>query len=159
MSKGHDPIAIANYFIKQKQKEKSELDLMQLLKLSYIAHGLKLGFTGEVFSNESVEAWKYGPVFSAIYYTFKNQLENITKTNNEVPTTFTSVEYKILELTYKIYGKMSGWVLSELTHKKGSPWDITWNKDGGKNTLRKVIPNDYIKKYFELEIIPELLSL
>ena len=39
----HDPVAIANEFI---LKKPSDLTLMKLLKLSYIAHGFKLGMYG-----------------------------------------------------------------------------------------------------------------
>ena len=75
MNQGHDPVAIANYFIGLYELDKKNsgegLDLMQLLKLSYLAHGFKLGITGHPLSNENLEAWRYGPVFPSIYQAFK----------------------------------------------------------------------------------------
>ena len=45
--------------------------MLQLLKLSYIAHGFKLAIFGYPLADEAVQAWKYGPVFSKIYEGFK----------------------------------------------------------------------------------------
>ncbi|MCY4000360.1 MAG: DUF4065 domain-containing protein, partial [Bacteroidetes bacterium] len=44
---------------------------MQLIKLSYIAHGWTLGISGEPLFNDTVEAWRYGPVVPDIYHTYK----------------------------------------------------------------------------------------
>lgn len=57
----YSPIAVANYFISLSRSD--GLTLMQLLKLSYIAHGFKMGILGEEhpFSKEYVQAWKFVP--------------------------------------------------------------------------------------------------
>ena len=46
--------------------------MLQLLKLSYIAHGFKLALFDYPLADEAVQAWKYGPVFSTIYGEFKH---------------------------------------------------------------------------------------
>ena len=56
--KGHDPILIANYFIKLKPPN---LTLLKLIKLCYISHGFTLALTNKPLSSEPAGAWQYGP--------------------------------------------------------------------------------------------------
>ena len=78
---GHEPVAIANHFI---ELNPDGLTLMQLLKLSYIAHGFKLGLDLGPLSRELAQAWKYGPVFPSIYHKFKyNPPEKINQLATE----------------------------------------------------------------------------
>ena len=58
----------------------------------------------------------------------------------------------------EIYLDLSGWVLSEITHKKGSPWYVVWHEHGGKDEFGKIIPNQEIEKHFKLAILPKLLN-
>ena len=55
-NQGHEPVAIANYFIDLSSKG---LTLMQLLKLSYISHGFTLAFLDKPLADEYAEAWTH----------------------------------------------------------------------------------------------------
>lgn len=153
----HEPIAIANYFIKE---SKSGLTLMQILKLSYIAHGFKLGLDYGELSKEYAEAWKYGPVFPSIYHEFKyeppgkikslgTEIDEITP----VVSDFSEKEIKVLSLVHEIYGGVDGWQLSSLTHKKGTPWYKFYYEKGGDKIRGLNIDNADIKNHFKTEII------
>ena len=166
MSKGHNPVAIANYFINlDKEQGGQGLTLMQLIKLSYIAHGFNLGAIGEPLSNEPVEAWQYGPVFPSIFKEFKSSddvpegpespqvkftkpIKKYSSNNN-----FSDEETELMDLVYDVYGGFDGWTLSMLTHKKGSPWQEVWFKGGGQKRIGAQIPNEVIQKYFKETII------
>ena len=153
----YNPVTIANYFIRQSKKG---LTLMQLLKLSYIAHGFKLAFFKHPLSNEYAEAWKYGPVFPSIYHEFKAKIGLITTPANtfnmkkqalEVWTAnFTENEKEILNTVVKKYGPLEGWKLSALTHAEGTPWAIAWEKakENGKHIRGFSIRNEDIQKHY-----------
>ena len=154
MSITHDPVVIANGFI---SKSKFDLTLMQVLKLSYIAHGFKLAMHKYPFSNELVEAWDYGPVFPKIYYAFKSNPPGKIKClgkqlryddNDFESRNFNENEIEIIESVYDTYGSLDGWELSALTHAAGTPWHEFYKK-GIKGIS---IPNDVIQKHFESKI-------
>lgn len=157
-NKTHEPVAIANYFIEKSGGQ--GLTLMQILKLSYIAHGFKLGLDMGPLSCELAEAWKYGPVFPSIYHEFKfeppgrikalgTEIDEVTP----VTTEFSEKEVNILDLVYDIYSPVEGWRLSKLTHERGTPWYGAYHNDGGKTTRGVSIDDDKIMSHFKEEII------
>ena len=159
----HNSIAIANYFIRLSQNK--GLTLMQLLKLSYLAHGFKMGIFGEKhpLANELVQAWKFGPVFPNIYHEFKYEppgeiKEMATFLENEnflkiVESSFNSEEKKIMGFVYSVYGGFTGLELCKLTHQKGTPWHNAWYNGGGKEFLGVTISNEEIASHFRDGII------
>ena len=170
---GHDPIAIANYFLQlARSKTEKGLFLTQLLKLSYLAHGFKLGILEEPLANEPVEAWEFGPVFSCLRntvahssrYSSGTRVCNYIKVFDEskekeikVKSSFTKDEESIMEFVFDIYGKYTSKELTLLTHKKGSPWYVAWYKKGGKDNEHTIIKDNEIKSYFKREIIDKYI--
>ena len=153
----HEPVAIANFFI---EKSTTGLTLMQILKLSYIAHGFKLGLGIGELSNEYAEAWKYGPVFPSIYHEFKyeppgkiNDLGTEIDKITPVTSNFDKKELKIMELVHSAYGEVDGWRLSELTHQEGTPWYNLYHKENNKEIRGLSISNEDIKTHFKETVI------
>lgn len=154
-TKVHNPVTIANHFIGLSKKK--GLTLLQLLKLSYIAHGFKLAFFDKPLANEYAEAWKYGPVFPSIYHEFKASIGPITKKANtfdmgkkilvEWDSDFTAEEEKIMKGVYTTYSPLDGWQLSALTHAKNTPWARAWKK--GEHIRGFSIPNDEIRDHYK----------
>ena len=146
-SQGHNPIAIANYFLNIKHKD-SHLTLMQILKLSYIAHGFTLALLDKPLSEESVEAWRFGPVFPSIYRAFRENGSpmRITKPIDGYSGNFENVEKEIMQSVFDLYGKMDAWELSELTHEKNTPWYVVFkdNSDDGE-----IIKDAKIKEHYK----------
>ena len=128
-NEGHDPLAVANFFIKKSGS--GGVFLMKLIKLCYIAHGFTLAIEGNILVNEYAEAWRYGPVFPSIFHYFKTT-RPITKpavyynidndTLEEITSDFSSKEKQIMNITFKKYNQYSGDELSGLTHIKPGPW-------------------------------------
>ena len=147
---------IANYFIKSSQDTGLGLTPMKLIKLCYIAHGWRLGLFDEQLLDEVIYAWKYGPVIDTIYNDFRkygnsqiSELFSISEDNYPLP------DQKIagfLDVIWKAYGKYDGVELSAMTHQPNTPWDIVWNKRGGKSTRHAIIPNDLIKEHYKEKI-------
>jgi uncharacterized phage-associated protein len=118
---------------------------MSLLKLCYIAHGWRLEITGEPLFPNDIQAWQYGPVIPEVYRAFRGQGVQVT---NEVPVPgnpITPEDDEFLEQIYNIYGNLSAFQLSDLTHVPGGPWDIA-SKVGGNYAQ---IPNDLIKQHYQ----------
>ena len=128
-------------------------DPMQVLKLVYLSHGWVLGIHDEPLISEPVEAWTYGPVVPSVYFTYKRFGRNpITDDTHDLSFGFTDEQLKITRSVLEIYKDTHGTTLSAITHKKGSPWDVTFHKYG----TGSIIPNDLIKNYYRslIEDIP-----
>ncbi len=52
----------------------------------------------------------------------------------------------------EVYGGHSAVKLRQLTHEKGTPWDITWNRKGAKTTPSTDILFGDIERYYQEEI-------
>ena len=144
MEKGHNPLSVANYFI----SISGGIHLLKLIKLCYIAHGYCLALLNKPLVNETVEAWKYGPVFPTIYDRFKGN-KFIMETVKVKEKQFNENENEIMQAVYENYSGLSGVELTTLTHSKGTPWHFAWHKEGGKEYLNYPIKNKKIKKYYE----------
>ena len=152
----HNPVAIANYFV---EKSLSSPTVMKLIKLSYIAHGFKLGLGWGAMSNEPAQAWKFGPVFPSVYHMFKRQYPyDITQPaqNKEgavVSSQFGPNDNKVLSLIYDLYGSVEAWQLSNLTHCEGTPWYKTYHKNGGSMTQGVEIDDAEVETHFRTHVI------
>ena len=121
---------------------------MQILKLSYIAHGFTLALLGKPLSKEPVKAWQFGPVFPSIYREFRRDRDpmRIKKPIDGYPDNFENAEKEIMKKVFALYGKMDAWELSELTHEDDTPWYKVFCEDGNDG---KIIKDAAIKKYYE----------
>lgn len=133
---------------------------MKLQKLIYYAHGWHLASTGKPLIDESVEAWKYGPVIPSVYHEFKSygsgtirekgttiEAAECSSLRFVTPTVHDSETKCLLDTIWEAYGGLSGVQLSNLTHKQGTPWSETFAKSGGQKGFD--IPNSVIKEHFD----------
>lgn len=166
MSEPHSSVGIANYFLKRAWSEGEELTLLKLMKLVYISHGFYLHFMGKPLISEDVEAWKYGPVFQQLWSAFTNYgnrnikslgeqfydlpSENGVKWRVDVPTAkLDNDESDIVDAVWDQYKSYDAFELSDLTHKKDSPWDIIFHdKQSEIYGYGNVIPNELIQIYY-----------
>ncbi len=58
----------------------------------------------------------------------------------------------LLDKIWDVYCDYSGPQLSTLTHQKDTPWDIVWNKLGGKNKKGTLIPNGLIEDHYKQKL-------
>lgn len=153
-------VVIANYFVEKAKEGDTELTILKLMKLIYIAHGWHLGYSGKPLIREDVEAWKYGPVIRSVYDAFRRYGASlITERAPTGPSGGPDVETisegdthnlpAFLNAIWDAYGSYTGGQLSEMTHKKGTPWDETWNDQSGKTSFGSVIVDGQIREYYE----------
>ncbi len=148
---------VVNTLLKAAKDKKVELTHLQIQKLVYFLHGYYLAKNGKPLVEEPFQAWQYGPVLTSLYESLKKYgsqsvkayLPTIDKTTGEekffVVAEANEEFWRVFELVWDKYAKLSGSMLSSLSHKKGSPWDLTPN-------LRQVISNAAIESYFKKEI-------
>lgn len=155
--------AIANWFINKASKDNVSLDQIKLMKLVYFAQGLSLALDHRLFS-DSIEAWKYGPVISALYHELKyHGMKPITKpitlfdSEPRIDEEDKSAAINILKETWRVAGKLSGIQLSNWTHRPDSPWYKEWYDNGAQNNHNHAMSDDVIKEYFKglLKNVPE----
>lgn len=151
-------ISVANYFIGKAQHEGDKITPMKLLKLVYIAHGWALGLYRTPLIAEEVQAWKYGPVVPSVYEDFRHYgrepiARQKTVWNEEgqlaVPTVTDPDTQQLLDSVWNAYKQFNGLQLSDITHRPNTPWDITWNQNGGCHTRGAVIPPALIQEHYQ----------
>lgn len=157
---------IANHFIEMAEKKGESLTQMKLQKLVFYAHGWHLAIRDKPLIDESIEAWRYGPVIRSLYNSFKHfrndpvsvvsnadfdcfddngHVPSIDETGN-LDHMFTKL---LLEAIWNKLGGLDAIQLSNLTHKPGTPWSDTVAKYSGQLPRGIDIDDDLIKKYFK----------
>ena len=146
--------AVANFFLRKRR-----LTQMKLHKLLYYAHGWHLGIKGVPLLDETLEAWRYGPVVPWIDREFwrfgTDPISRLaTEFDPRAPDFFSAPEVDpsdefvldLLARVWKTYGHYSAAALSGLTHEPGSPWALTRERNPGVRFVG--IPNDLIRSHF-----------
>lgn len=148
--------AVANHFLESHPRRITHLKLQ---KLVYLSHGWHLGiFHKLLVEDEFAEAWRYGPVFPSLYHELKkfgsNKIDTLA--TDKEPINFDIFIPRLLDdesklwtvdRIWKDYGNLSAKELSGMTHREGSPWDITWKSNPGWRNLS--IDNRIIQEYYE----------
>ncbi len=148
----YSSLQVANTFIDLAAAESSDIDVMKLLKLVYLAHGWNLAITDAPLINEFVEAWRYGPVIPSIYHEFKSY-GNYPITGkgtdfmgDNTPINRDDFDFKLIQKVWNEYKRLTGIQLSNQEHEPDTPWSKTWRYGIPHNTH---IPNQLIQSYFE----------
>lgn len=129
--------AVARRFLKtaSRGEDRRSLTPLQLIKLTYLAHGWAYPLLGYLLVDEAVEAWKYGPVFPLLYDVLKkhgrNPVKKILTTKREiamkergVDLELTKKEKGLIDAVFKSYKDYNGSQLITLTHEDGGPWSL-----------------------------------
>ncbi len=133
---------ISNYIISLTHNNPEEnLTNMKLQKILYYLQGFHLVLFNEVLFEEEIEAWKYGPVVSQEYHTFKAYGNNSIVVP-EIQHSFDYLSDNQKNFINKVYGyfrQFSPIKLMELTHEE-SPWQDTYGKS---QVINKVLLKDF----------------
>jgi uncharacterized phage-associated protein len=150
---------IAGYLIDKSQKDNAPLSVLQLVKLTYIAHGWHLAVYGTPLISDRIEAWKYGPVMPSLYSLFKG----LSLTKDDLVKNFLIEEASCIKpihrvLLNKVYVKYkytTGEELTRLMHEEDTPWYAVWNNEKGKD---EAIENSLTKEYYSKQMNQEKLD-
>ena len=157
-------VAVANAFLAIPGAA-GRITPMQLQKLTYIAHGWNYAINGGPLVTEPVEAWLYGPVYRNLYdhakFFGREPIGRLITPDDESAVRFflegmrrdappyradlAPREGQVVQHVWGRYGSLSAARLVELTHQRGTPWDMTY-RDGGLNLP---ISEDLIRSHFE----------
>lgn len=143
---GHPATQVAQRVLEKCEELKhTSVTPMQLLKLVYLCHGWMLGIHGRPLIDEPIEAWTYGPVIPSLYHKIKGYKSSpVSRVVEERTVDFDEQEEDIIAQVCDIYGGMTGIQLSSLTHRPGSPWEVTWRTIGKSAD----ISNDLIEEHY-----------
>ena len=146
MNGKYKALDIANLYIQlANDMPNDSIDNLKLNKLCYYAQAWSLARLGYPLFDETIEAWKYGPLIRSVYYTFnvcgKNPIEEPSYHFDE--SNLTSDELSLVTDVYITYGKYTSGALIDKTHTQGSPYDLVYVED-----QNQPIPEELMKSYF-----------
>jgi uncharacterized phage-associated protein len=136
-------------FLKDHDPRGLELSNLKLQKLLYYSQGYYLSMYGEPMFEDSIEAWKYGPVVPGVYRSFKSFGHLDIKTPNAEHYDYTALENRkqsVIAYVWKTLGEMTAGSLVDKTHSE-LPWLRTWLNDGDK-----IISNDLLEAFFNRNV-------
>lgn len=139
-----DVMTVADDILRVAKARGKALTPLQLVKLTYIAHGYALGMgVGDLF-NSRIEAWKYGPVIPDLYHSTKSYGRNpIPLDRIGDGRALTGDAARVVDCVMDRYGDHDGIALSNLTHRAGTPWQQVYVE--GANVE---IPDDRIADHY-----------
>lgn len=146
-----DVMTVADDILRVAKAQGRALTPLQLMKLTYIAHGYALGLgIGDLF-NSRIEAWKYGPVIPDLYHTTKIYgRDPIPLEKVGAGRALQGAAAEIVNTVMAKYGQLSGIALSNLTHRAGTPWSQVY-QDG---VLGIEIPDENIAAHYRALLNP-----
>ena len=126
------------------------LSTLQIVELTYLAHGWSFVNLEAPLVSDDVYAWKHGPVYPELYdmiRSFGNDpVTKIPASPREqgADTELAEREKSFVKAVYNRYRELSGYDLMKLTGEAGTPWHATWrfSQDG------VIIGNDLIRDYY-----------
>lgn len=121
-------LTVANEFIRLSNEEDFELNHLKLQKLLYFAQGWHLAIEKKPLFNETIQAWKYGPVIPIIYDIFKNYgSSSIKNWRFYCSENIDDNTLNFIKNIWNLYKKFDAITLSILSHEKNGPWDKSKN--------------------------------
>jgi len=172
----NNAISISNYLIERSKSVTGRyLKLLGLIKRVYFVHGFSLAIYDRSAIDkrfDTVEAWKLGPVIPSVYHTFKHNKDaditelgeiilgydikdNLDYPELKVDTPILKDEdiIKVADMVLTRYKDYTDNDLINLTHLKGSPWQLSYRYGDNcpiSDKLTKMYYSEVIKKSYEV---------
>lgn len=157
MSTPYRPIEVANSFINLFAPA-GGVEHMKLQKLLFYTYGWWLAFRPEPLLKEKPEVWRYGPVFSSIYWTFNSfGSDPILQPKSDIP--FQQVPPAVpledknttefIDWIARKYGRFDSLQLSDMTHEPGTPWYQMAERHGFKVPRYLKIDDEITRDFFK----------
>ncbi len=99
------------------------------------------------------KAWKYGPVIPDLYQAVKKwgsgPVRETLPGYHAATGVFEDSDRELMSIVLSSYGHLGGLDLSNLTHKKDTPWFKVYFERGGRERRHAAIPGQLIKEHFD----------
>ncbi|WP_373402531.1 Panacea domain-containing protein [Candidatus Phytoplasma solani] len=134
---------VANYIVKEKNIQASNLKLNKLIYYCYAKH--LVDYHKKLLPSQ-VQAWRFGPVFPELYKTFKKYRDKIIiNVPNITEATLNQNQTKIIDYIISKYSHLDTWDLIDKIHNE-DPWRDTFPHE--KLFSRRPISDEKILKYY-----------
>ncbi len=155
----YNSVAIANTFL-EGFGANGGIEHMKLQKLVYCSYGWWLahaGLDGPRLTSDGPQIWRHGPVFPDLYHAFKvfgrKQITQMQSTNpfsqpDQVDENDEEIR-AMIRWVWGRYGHLSGFTLSDMTHKPGTPWYRIAQERDFSVPYNTDIPDEYIFEEFQ----------
>jgi uncharacterized phage-associated protein len=136
-------IVVADQLLRLSRPDEGEaLSNLKINKILYYVQGWALALYDQPIFNDSILAYKHGPVVSSVYKKFKSDMAiPVPLTSSE--DSLTESQRKLIRAVYTYYGKFSAWKLRDMTHEE-EPWVET--------DQSTIISHERIKAFFRREL-------
>ncbi|WP_430514173.1 type VI toxin-antitoxin system SocA family antitoxin [Pannonibacter phragmitetus] len=159
MSGPYDPRAIANLLLDEADRRGWKITNLALQKLLYFAHGLYLTKMKSPLVSGYFEAWQYGPVHPSVYRAFKPSgsepinsravaQDPLTGKARDLPKPTDLDVIDLVSDVMRSYGHLPPGRLVDLSHAKGSPWEVVVDKARTNVAFGMRISDDIIIERF-----------
>ncbi|MNJ57290.1 hypothetical protein D3C77_528750 [compost metagenome] len=120
---------------------------MQLQKLVFFAHGAHLAAYGSPLIDGEVRAWDFGPVIPELYERLREYGSGYVDSNlgGHRQIGRAGPEIQAVLSVWQAYREHSAWELSNISHRRGSPWDEVWNNGGRYSVIPDRLTRDYYR--------------
>ena len=154
-----DPRAVANAVLRVADREGQTLTHLSLQKIVYFLHGRYLVERNVALVTGFFEAWKYGPVhpvlFSALKETRGRPIQGLLRQVDPF-TQCLGNAYEISDTRIHAYvetyapslTRLSAGLLVDLSHARGSPWDVATSLGVPSRAYGDRMHNDLIRNRF-----------
>ena len=143
-------VDVSNEIIRVAHETGRSISNMKLQKLLYLAQGIHLALNNDTpLFEDSIEAWKYGPVVPSVYHKFKIYFSGEIPANHpfSIEDSQLSVNHKkLIRRVVELYGGLSAISLSNFTHLPDSPWSPVYNDTANSSAE---ITTSSISTYFK----------
>lgn len=155
----HDERAVSNFLLDHAESVGVSVTHLSLQKLLFFAHAWHLAQFDRPLVQGTFQAWQFGPVLRAVYDSFRasgRKPIGTRATRLDLATgTYVICEEKLSDEARELLlavmasgATLPAWYLAELTHKRGSPWDVIWARACEEVNVGMKIPNKLIRQYF-----------
>lgn len=144
----YDVLIVADAILKIAKAQGQQLTPMQLVKLTYIAHGWSLGLRNRDLFRNRIEAWQYGPVIPDLYHATKSYGRNpipLSAIGDPHDVRVSPEDMQFLSDVFQRYGHLDGIALSYITHQAGTPWTQVYRP----GVMHTEIPDSLITAHYQ----------
>ncbi|MBZ0099971.1 MAG: DUF4065 domain-containing protein [Taibaiella sp.] len=144
----YDVLNVADAILKIAKEKGKSLTPMQLVKLTYIAHGWSLALRKKDLFRNRIEAWQYGPVIPDLYHATKTYGRSpipLGIVGNIQDAQVSPDDLSFLRSVFDAYGHLDGISLSYITHRAGTPWTQVYRP----GVMHIEIPDQLIERHYE----------